>query len=75
MKKYLNKIQSGWQAIVISALIFAPSMVKAVEGLTPKEIERCNAFKAQFKGMFISVPDQFCSANALMLWLIQLLPK
>lgn len=71
MKKYLNKIHSGWQTVVISALIFAPSVVKAIDGLTQKEKERCDTFKAQFKGMYSVLPDQYCSANALLLWAVQ----
>ncbi len=71
MKKYLNKIQSVWQTVLISALVLAPSLVKAAVNLTPEEDARCRALKAQFKGMYDSLPDQYCSANALMLWLIQ----
>ncbi len=71
MKKYLTKIQLIWQVVIVNALVFTPTFVKAVDGLTQKEIDRCNAFKAQFQGMYSVLPDQYCSANALMLWLIQ----
>ncbi|MFA5991044.1 MAG: pilin [Candidatus Doudnabacteria bacterium] len=71
MKKYLNKIQTAWQSVVISLLVFAPVLVKAAVNLTPEEEVRCKALKAQFKGIYDSLPDQYCSANALMLWVIQ----
>ncbi len=73
MKKYLGKIQIWWQTIIFSALVFAPSLVKAVlvNGLTDKEAARCAAFKKQFQGMYIDLPDQYCSINALVLWLIE----
>jgi len=71
MKKYLNKVQVRWQTIILSVLVFAPGLVKAVEGLTQEEKQRCDAFKAQFQGMFASLPDQYCSSNALLLWVIK----
>jgi len=71
MKKYLNKLQVWWQAIIFSVLVFAPGLAKAVDGLTQEEADRCNAFKAKFGGMFVSLPDQYCSSNALLLWAIK----
>ncbi len=71
MKKHLNKIQTWGQIALVSILALSPNILLAAVNLTEEEAKRCNDFKTKFGNMYSALPDQYCSANALMLWLIQ----
>ncbi|MBI5530694.1 MAG: hypothetical protein HY918_04310 [Candidatus Doudnabacteria bacterium] len=71
--KNLKKIFYSTRSIIFSGVVMAlPVVAKAVE-ISAEDKVRCTKFKNQFNGVFANMPDQYCSASALLLWVIQLL--
>lgn len=57
-------------AYIFFGYLFFPKFVFAQTTLTPQQ--RCDNFKAQFKGIYSMMPDYYCTANGTLLQVINL---
>ncbi len=62
----MNKIKTTIQTLFTAGLLVFPSLALAVT-----DAERCKAFKDKFKGIFDTMPAQYCSASSLLMWVLQ----